>query len=209
MDYKILLIRIASSFIMLFTLLIFLFLFKDKINYLINIIYIFILLEIIINFSNRKLYLIALLYIIFSCVFFNLYFNTYYNYEEFLLLIIIIISFDTFSYILGSIFGKNKIFINISKNKTYEGLLLGIISSLSISYVLNLYLNIFTSFLFVIFFILTIIFSFFGDILESILKRKSKLKDSSNLIPGHGGFFDRFDSFVFCAYYLIIFKIFI
>ena len=53
-----------------------------------------------------------------------------------------------------------------------------------------------------------IIFSFVGDLIQSYSKRKSKLKNSGNLIPGHGGFFDRFDSLIMSSYALLIFSIF-
>ena len=64
-------------------------------------------------------------------------------------------------------------------------------------------------YLILIFFIFIIIFSAFtGDIIESFYKRKNNLKNSSELIPGHGGFFDRFDSFLFSIiFYSISVKI--
>ena len=54
-----------------------------------------------------------------------------------------------------------------------------------------------------------IVFSFFGDILESYFKRISNIKNSSTWIPGHGGLFDRFDSFILSAFTLPLFGIFL
>ena len=74
----------------------------------------------------------------------------------------------------------------------------------SISYLLFFNKNIFFNNIFLINFI--IIFAFIGDILESYFKRKNKLKNSSNFLPGHGGFFDRLDSFILAIIFLFIYK---
>ena len=112
------------------------------------------------------------------------------------LFILIVITFDIFSYIIGKTFGKNKL-SKISPNKTYEGLLGGLIASFSISllfaYIIYLYIDLEL----IIFIIVIILTAFIGDIIESFFKRKNNLKNSSDLIPGHGGVFDRFDSFLF------------
>ena len=47
-------------------------------------------------------------------------------------------------------------------------------------------------------------FAFIGDIIESYFKRKNKIKNSSNFLPGHGGFLDRFDSFIFAIFFMLI-----
>ena len=59
-----------------------------------------------------------------------------------------------------------------------------------------------------IFINITIITSFFGDVFESYFKRISDIKNSSNIIPGHGGFFDRIDSFLLSIFVLYFFSIF-
>ena len=127
---------------------------------------------------------------------------------QIILFIILIISFDSFAYICGSAFGKKKIFINISKNKTFVGLFSGFFISLMISFILNNYFLIYNNSVFLFFSFSVILFSFVGDILESYFKRLSNLKDSSFFIPGHGGFFDRFDSYVLSIYFLCLFSIF-
>ena len=90
----------------------------------------------------------------------------------------------------------------ISPNKTYEGLFFGYIFT-----IFTLFLILFTydykfSIKLILIINLIIIFSFCGDLFESYLKRKSNIKDSGKLIPGHGGFFDRFDSFVMTSFLL-------
>ena len=64
-------------------------------------------------------------------------------------------------------------------------------------------------FKFIFFVILIIISSFFGDVFESIFKRLNHLKNSSNFLLSHGGFFDRFDSFILCIITFSLYETFI
>ena len=156
--------------------------------------YSIIFIEILYNFKKFKFYLS--LYILLSFIFFiNI------NFKEidiifFHLMIISIVSFDTFSYIIGSIFGKNKIFKFISPNKTYEGFVGGVFFSLILSLLFIYFANIKFDYYFILYIFIIILSAFSGDIIESFFKRKNNLKDSSNLIPGHGGFLDRLDSYI-------------
>ena len=204
MDYKNFIIRSLTSFVLFFLYAFSLYINHNLILFLIVIFYIFVLFEIVINFT--KIY-IPFVYVTLSLIAFIIYFTMYFDYLHFNFLLLIIISFDVFSYFCGSIFGKNKIFEKISPNKTYEGLILGIILSNICSLIYILYfLEI--SILNLLFINLIICFSFFGDLIESYFKRLSNLKNSSSIIPGHGGFFDRIDSFIFSIYILLLFNIF-
>ena len=204
MDYKNLFIR---SFVTLILLLIYFLLFlinNNLIIYLIIIIYFIILIEILFYFIILKNILV--LYIVLSFFFFILYYNYYFNIIEFNLLILTIIIFDISSYLVGNFLGKKKIFKYISPNKTYFGLIGGILLSniFSIFYILYFNNKVVLDNIFLINFI--IIFAFIGDITESYFKRKNKLKNSSNFLPGHGGFLDRFDSFIFAIIFLLIYR---
>ena len=171
--------------------------------YLILLIYFIILIEIILYFKKYKL--IPIIYIILSLLFFfNIDFKKI-SIIDFNFIIVIIITFDIFSYIIGKIFGKNKL-INISPNKTIEGLAGGIIASFSFAITFSYYFDILINIQSIIFIILIIFSSLSGDIIESYFKRKNNLKNSSNFIPGHGGVFDRFDSFLFS---IIVYSIFV
>ena len=70
---------------------------------------------------------------------------------------------------------------------------MSLILSIFVSYILNISIN----YLLISYITLIIFTAFIGDIIESYFKRKNNLKNSSDLIPGHGGLFDRFDSFLF------------
>ena len=125
------------------------------------------------------------------------------------MLIFIIICFDTFSYFSGILFGKKKIFKVISPNKTLEGYLGGIIMT-NIIYIFYSFLSdqFYDKINYIFLINLFILFSSFGDLLESYFKRKNLIKNSSNFLPGHGGFFDRFDSFICSIVFLSIFSYF-
>ena len=113
-------------------------------------------------------------------------------YLVFLLAILNTAIFDTFAYIVGSNFGRTKIAKEISPNKTYEGLVAGTISSVIYGYLVCIFLNI--DFLIIPCFVIGCLFAFLGDLLISYFKRRSGIKDTGSLLPGHGGVLDRLDS---------------
>tara|TARA_B100001057_G_scaffold474870_1_gene540990 strand:- start:1462 stop:2085 length:624 start_codon:yes stop_codon:yes gene_type:complete len=194
MVYNNFILRLLFSVIFIFIYLICLYINLNYIFYLILLIYLLISIEIFFYFKKYKY--LSLIYIIISFSFFiTLEFDEQII-LNFNLYILIVISFDIFSYLVGKNFGENKL-IKISPNKTYEGLFGGIIISLLVSLLFSFAYEIKIN-LELVFFIIIIIFSaFIGDIVESYLKRKNNIKNSSEFIPGHGGVFDRFDSFIF------------
>ena len=113
-------------------------------------------------------------------------------YLVFLLAILNTAIFDTFAYIVGSNFGRTKIAKKISPNKTYEGLIAGIISSVIYGYLVCIFLNL--DLLIILCFVIGCLFAFLGDLLISYFKRRSGIKDTGSLLPGHGGVLDRLDS---------------
>ena len=99
--------------------------------------------------------------------------------------------FDTFAFLIGSNFGKTYIVKKISPNKTLEGIIGGIFASLFFGLIVG---YVFDMFFIVLIFITASIFAFFGDLLVSYFKRQSGIKDTGNVLPGHGGVLDRIDS---------------
>ena len=123
-------------------------------------------------------------------------------------IILTIWAFDTFSYLGGKIIGGKKLMPSISAGKTYSGLVVGITLTLVVAQIYQI-VNFGYELINLIFTILIIFLSFFGDIYASILKRVSSVKDSSNYLPGHGGFYDRFDSFIGVFFIFGLFGIFL
>lgn len=116
--------------------------------------------------------------------------------KELILFAFLILSiFDAFSQISGQLFGKTKIAPQISPNKTIGGTVGGAIIAILSSFLLN---KLYSEVWYIALILATgvVVFAFIGDILASLYKRKFEVKDYSNLIPGHGGFLDRFDSLI-------------
>ena len=117
-----------------------------------------------------------------------------------LFILILIWTFDTFAYLVGSMLGKNKIAPSISPKKSWEGLLGGFVLTIIMSYFLRLENFIVDRDVYVDPVIFSVapflipITATLGDLSISYHKRKAEVKDSGNLIPGHGGILDRMDA---------------
>jgi len=105
---------------------------------------------------------------------------------------------DTGAYLAGTNFGKHGFFTSISPKKTWEGAIGGWVSAVVASLVLGMFLDLPIAHRF--FFGLGLaLAATIGDLVESLFKRQTGVKDSSNIIPGHGGLLDRVDSLLFAA----------
>ncbi|WP_028782812.1 phosphatidate cytidylyltransferase [Thalassobacillus devorans] len=105
---------------------------------------------------------------------------------------------DTGAYLFGRAFGKHKLWPKISPKKTIEGAVGGIALACIVALVFQIFYPVHPSTIMVV--IVTIVVSFFGqigDLVESAFKRHYAVKDSGNILPGHGGVLDRFDSLIF------------
>ncbi|MFC0558573.1 phosphatidate cytidylyltransferase [Halalkalibacter alkalisediminis] len=105
---------------------------------------------------------------------------------------------DSGAYFVGRKWGKNKLWPDISPKKTIEGSIGGIIAAIVVGTIFYSFLPIFPSYLTALFVIVVAsIFGQLGDLVESALKRHYAVKDSGNVLPGHGGILDRFDSLIY------------
>ena len=130
--------------------------------------------------------------------------NTY-NPYIILGVLLIIWSNDTFAYLIGKKIGKRKLFEKISPKKTIEGFIGGLTAGIIVAIILALNTNSLNIFNWVVLSIIISIFGSIGDLVASKFKREAKIKDSSNLIPGHGGFLDRLDSLIFISSFVFLY----
>lgn len=103
---------------------------------------------------------------------------------------------DSFAYIMGSLIGKHKMAPKISPAKSWEGFFGGLCAVIVATVIFRIVVPVQSYFFWILFGIIIYVFGTFGDLIESMLKRKADLKDSGSMMPGHGGAFDRFDSFI-------------
>lgn len=157
-------------------------------------------------FSSKR-FILTTFYLSSAFVFLILIANYYENYNPNILLgaFILVWVNDSFAYLVGKNFGKQKLFAKISPKKTVEGFLGGLFFSCVASYFIASHTNTldFTNWL-----ILSIIVSVFGtigDLIESKFKRQANVKDSGVIMPGHGGLLDRLDSIIFAAPFIYLF----
>lgn len=135
-----------------------------------------------------------------------------YNPKIIIGLFILIWTNDTFAYLVGKSMGKHKLFERISPKKTIEGFIGGVVFAVFAGFLISkLYIKPsahFSEKSILIWTIIAIIVGFFGtigDLIESKFKRIAGIKDSGNIMPGHGGILDRLDSVIFVAPIVFLF----
>lgn len=120
-----------------------------------------------------------------------------------LVFLILIWASDTFAYLGGSLLGKHKLAPNISPGKTWEGLLISCVLTaalaIGLSHIPYFGAMGFAVWQWIVMVLLVEVFGLMGDLTESLFKRKAGVKDSGNIIPGHGGVLDRVDSILFAT----------
>jgi phosphatidate cytidylyltransferase len=112
---------------------------------------------------------------------------------------------DTGAYLYGNHFGKHKFFERISPKKTWEGTIAGAILTLLSAFILYFIVNDLPLIDWLVLACLVLFFGTHGDLVESLLKRSLKIKDSGNILPGHGGILDRFDTILISAPFVFLY----
>ena len=115
---------------------------------------------------------------------------------------------DTFAYLVGKTFGKHKLFEKISPKKTIEGFLGGAVFTIAFSFFIPMlfgWVKEDNRWIWIVQAIIIVIFATLGDLVESKFKRSANVKDSGNIMPGHGGILDRLDSIIFAAPFIFLF----
>lgn len=158
--------------------------------------------------ANIALTLFAWLYIpiLFFCILQIRDFFPEYQWKFVIGMFITIWANDSFAYLTGRWFGKNKLFERISPKKTWEGTFGGILCAIIFASGYALIFDLDLIF-WMVSGLLIAVASAFGDLVESMLKRDAGVKDSGNIMPGHGGILDRFDAALFAAPVFLVWMI--
>jgi len=119
--------------------------------------------------------------------------------------LIILWSNDTGAYLAGRSFGRTKLFERISPNKTWEGFVGGVLLAIVVSLNLEQYFGTLQRWEWMCVAVIIGVFGTLGDLVESMLKRSLGVKDSGNILPGHGGLLDRFDGLLMAAPLVFLF----
>lgn len=185
----------SSQILLVLTLFVLLFLIKDLFS------------EKTIPLFESKRFLLTTFYVTSGFIFIVLITQTTAIFNPKILLgsLILVWVNDSFAYLVGKNFGKQKLFPSVSPKKTVEGFLGGLFFSCIASYFI---FNFTETLSFNNWLILAVIVSTIGtigDLIESKFKRQANVKDSGNIMPGHGGLLDRLDSIVFAAPFIYLF----
>ncbi len=126
-------------------------------------------------------------------------FQQTFNYQIIIGFFIMLWTNDTGAYLAGRFLGKHKLFERISPKKTWEGSIGGGLLTLVSGYIIALFYHHLNLTNWLIISVIIVIFGGLGDLVESMHKRSVNIKDSGNLLPGHGGILDRFDGLLISA----------
>ncbi|MFI5333502.1 MAG: phosphatidate cytidylyltransferase [Candidatus Babeliales bacterium] len=131
-----------------------------------------------------------------------IYMNEYYH-NLFMGMLITVASFDVGAYVVGSRWGKHPLLPRISPGKTGEGVVGGLLlAGIALTLLMRYYAIPYTSVFLVGATLILCTAALIGDLFESWLKRRAGIKDSARILPGHGGFLDRFDSHMVAIFVL-------
>lgn len=165
-------------------------------------------------FRNVAGELLGIIYIAVPFSVLNFFFNPGFSANEYhpdLLMgfFFILWTYDTFALVTGLLFGRHKFFERLSPNKTWEGTLGGVVFGLVTAWIVSVFFHEFTRTEWFVLAFITMIFGTFGDLVESMFKRSFDIKDSGNLLPGHGGLLDRFDGMLLAAPAVFVYMVLI
>jgi phosphatidate cytidylyltransferase len=152
-------------------------------------------------FQQAGAYLFGFFYICFPFVFLNWIArgsaDGHYAPNRVFGLLLLIWTNDTMAYFAGSRWGRTKLFERISPKKTWEGTIGGGLCTVLVAWILSRFFGDFNPAQWIVLGAVAAVFGTLGDLVESMFKRSLGVKDSGNLLPGHGGLLDRFDAFIF------------
>lgn len=115
---------------------------------------------------------------------------------------------DTFAYLVGIKLGKHRLFERVSPKKSWEGSIGGLVFSIFCAFILSRFIDSLSVLEWIGYAFIIVVFGSLGDLVESLFKRNLNIKDSGNILPGHGGILDRLDAVLIAApfafFYLLL-----
>ncbi len=156
-------------------------------------------------FTNIAFTFLGILYIglPFSLLNFIVFSDGNYNYQFVIGLLLLLWATDTGGYFSGTKFGKTKLFERVSPKKSWEGMIGSFVLVAIVSTFLGLYFKYLSVFDWYLIGLIIVIAATYGDLVESLFKRSIEIKDSGSVLPGHGGFLDRFDGMLLSMPFII------
>jgi phosphatidate cytidylyltransferase len=128
-----------------------------------------------------------------------------YSYQLLFGFFFILWSNDTGAYLVGSAIGKRKLFQRVSPGKTWEGSIGGAIASYAVAYFISEQYTVISRIDWMVIASILVVIGTLGDLVESLFKRSIHVKDSGNILPGHGGILDRFDSLILASPFVFVY----
>ena len=164
-------------------------------------------------FNNVALILFSLFYLAlpFSLLTHFTQFNPYTGFTPNIVAGILFLTWanDSFAYLVGSKIGKTPFFLRVSPKKTWEGTIGGGVFCMITAGIIAQFFTQLSLIDWLIIGAIIAVFGTIGDLVESLLKRSVGVKDSGSFMPGHGGFLDRFDAFIFCIPFVYFYLSFV
>lgn len=120
-------------------------------------------------------------------------------------IMIMLWSSDVGAYFVGVRYGKRKLFERVSPKKSWEGMIGAFLLALIASYILSRYFHDLDYLQWGIIAVIIVVTGTYGDLVESLFKRSISIKDSGKILPGHGGFLDRFDGLLISLFFIIFY----
>ena len=147
-------------------------------------------------FSNIAFTLLGIIYVAlpFSLLSGMLFLNGHYSPHVLVGYFLILWASDSGAYMIGSKFGRNRLFERVSPKKSWEGSVGGAVFSLIVAFTVSKFFTELSLTDWLVFSVVIVVAGTLGDLIESLFKRSIQVKDSGNILPGHGGILDRFDA---------------
>lgn len=158
-------------------------------------------------FTNIAYTFLGILYIglPFSLLNFAVFASGSYNSHIIIGIMLLLWASDIGGYFIGIRYGKNKLFERVSPKKSWEGMIGGFALTIITAILISFFFEDLNLIHWLIFGLIIVVAGTYGDLVESLFKRSMSIKDSGDILPGHGGFLDRFDGLLISIFFIIFY----